>query len=129
MQDRPNAQELAQAVLEFLQNEIAPALQDKRLKFHTLVAMNGLGILVRELTHEDTLLRDELQRLGKLLGQAAPVSPMPEQLKHDVLALNRELARRIRQNQPPQGALQAVKQTIADKLRVASPRYLEKFVP
>ena len=34
---------------EFLQAEILPLLDDHRLKFRTLVAINGLGIAEREL--------------------------------------------------------------------------------
>jgi broad specificity phosphatase PhoE len=47
--DRPTPQELAEAVREFLQEEILPTLDDHRLKFRTLVAINGLGIAEREL--------------------------------------------------------------------------------
>ena len=47
--DRPTPQELAEAVREFLQSEILPILDDHRLKFRTLVAINGLGIAEREL--------------------------------------------------------------------------------
>ena len=47
--DRPTPQELAEAVREFLQEEILPILDDHRLKFRTLVAINGLGIAEREL--------------------------------------------------------------------------------
>jgi len=47
--DRPTPQELAEAVREFLQAEILPILDDHRLKFRTLVAINGLGIAEREL--------------------------------------------------------------------------------
>ena len=47
--DRPTPQELAEAVREFLQDEILPILDDHRLKFRTLVAINGLGIAEREL--------------------------------------------------------------------------------
>ncbi len=47
--DRPTPQELAEAVREFLQDEILPILDDHRLKFRTIVAINGLGIAEREL--------------------------------------------------------------------------------
>ena len=42
-------QELAEAVREFLQDEILPIVDDHRLKFRTIVAINGLGIAEREL--------------------------------------------------------------------------------
>ena len=46
--DRPTAAELATAVREFLETEILPALDDHRLRFRTLVAMNALSIVARE---------------------------------------------------------------------------------
>mgnify|MGYP000182663545 CR=1 FL=1 len=46
--DRPSAGELAVAVREFLEEEILPALDDRRLRFRTLVAMNALGIVERD---------------------------------------------------------------------------------
>jgi hypothetical protein len=46
--DRPVASELATAVREFLEREILPTLDDQRLRFRTLVAMNALTIIERE---------------------------------------------------------------------------------
>jgi aminoglycoside phosphotransferase (APT) family kinase protein len=46
--DRPSAGELAVAVHEFLEDEILPTLDDHRLRFRTLVAMNALTIVERE---------------------------------------------------------------------------------
>jgi hypothetical protein len=46
--DRPTAAELATAVREFLETEILPTLDDHRLRFRTLVAMNALSIVERE---------------------------------------------------------------------------------
>ena len=46
--DRPTAAELATAVREFLEAEILPLLDDQRLRFRTLVAMNALSITARE---------------------------------------------------------------------------------
>ena len=49
MPDRPAAPELIEAVFEFLSGELLPTLDDHRLKFRTLVAMNALAIARREL--------------------------------------------------------------------------------
>jgi aminoglycoside phosphotransferase (APT) family kinase protein len=46
--DRPSAGELAAAVHGFLEEEILPTLEDRRLRFRTLVAMNALTIVERE---------------------------------------------------------------------------------
>ena len=48
MSDRPTAGELATAVREFLETEILPTVDDHRLRFRTLVAMNALSIVERE---------------------------------------------------------------------------------
>jgi hypothetical protein len=96
--ERPTAQELAEALLEFLGGEILPTLTDHRLRFRTLVAMNALSILYRELA-------------------ALPPEDDAEQ---------RELARRIREGDVPPGTLARVKAGVEAKLRIASPQYLEK---
>jgi Domain of unknown function (DUF6285) len=97
--ERPTAQELAEAILEFLGDEILPTLTDRRLRFRTLVAMNALGIVYRELA-------------------ALPVEDD---------AGRRELARRIRAGDVPGGTLARVKEDVRRKLEVASPRYLERY--
>ncbi len=38
-----------------------------------------------------------------------------------------ELARRIRADEPPEGALASLKEHVAAKFRVASPRYLDRY--
>ena len=65
MSERPTAQELTEAILEFLGGEILPTLTDHRLRFRMLVAMNALGIVYRELEAlpvEDDAEQRELAR-------------------------------------------------------------------
>ncbi len=99
MTERPTGSELAQAVEEFLRNEILPTLADDRLRFRTLVALNALGIV-----------RRELERL-----------PPDEDLER------RRLARRIRAGHVAPDTLTRVKAEVEARLRVASPRYLERY--
>jgi hypothetical protein len=96
--DRPSAGELAAAVREFLETEILPTVEDHRLRFRTLVAMNALGIVERE--------------------SAPPTEP----LDSDVA-----LARRLRAGDVRPGDLELIKGAVEAKLRVASPRYLERY--
>jgi hypothetical protein len=98
LHDRPSPQELAEAVREFLQAEILPLLDDHRLKFRALVAINGLGIAERE-----------------LWATAEPQEP------------DWELARRIRAGDVPEGTLALLKEQVAQKLRVSNPRQLAKY--
>lgn len=127
MQDRPDAAELAEAVREFLEAEILPTLDDRRLRFRTLVAMNGLGILARELAHEPTLVRGEAAALARTLGSGETLPEDHEALRALVGDLRRALSRRIRAGDAPDGTLAVVKATVRDKLRVASPRHLERY--
>jgi hypothetical protein len=100
MADRPAAPELLEAVWEFLSSEVLPTLDDHRLKFRTLVAMNALGIARRELeSDEPDLSPDEL----------------------------RVLAERIRAGEVPPDAHRMLKEHVAAKLRVSNPGYLERY--
>ncbi len=127
MQDRPNAAELAQAVREFIETEVLPGIDDPRLRFRTLVAANGLGILEREIELGAPLVRREVGSLARLLGRADPLPDDFEELRRRAVDLNRELAQRIRAGDIPEGALAHLVATVGDKLRVASPRYLERY--
>jgi hypothetical protein len=100
MADRPDAAELLEAVWEFLSSEVLPTLDDHRLKFRTLVAMNALGIARRELEADDPgLSQDEL----------------------------RELARKIRAGDVPADTHSLLKEHVAAKLRISNPQYLERY--
>ena len=127
MQDRPHAAELAQAVREFIETEVLPKVDDPRLRFRALVAANGLGILEREIAFGAPLLRREVESLGRLLGHADSPPLDLEELRRRAGELNRELVLRIRAGDAPDGTLAHCVATVADKLRVASPRYLERY--
>ena len=99
MSERPTAQELTEAIVEFLGGEILPTLDDHRLRFRTLVAMNALGIVHREL---------------------AALPPEDD-------AVRSELARRIRAGDVDPGMLAQVKADVEARLRIASPRYLDRY--
>ena len=99
MSERPTAQELTEAIAEFLGGEILPTLTDHRLRFRMLVALNALGIVHREL-------------------EALPPEEDTER---------RELVRRIRAGDVPPGTLARVKADVEARLQVASPRYLDQY--
>ena len=99
MSERPTAQELTEAIAEFLGGEILPTLDDHRLRFRMLVAMNALGIVHRE------------------LGALPPEDD----------AERRELARRIRAGDVPPGTLATVKADVEARLAVVSPQTLDRY--
>jgi hypothetical protein len=94
--ERPTPEELAEAIEEFLADEILPILADSRLRFRTLVALNALGIVRRT------------------LGELPPEDD----------AGQRALAARIRAGDVPPGTLARVKADVEERLRIASPHYL-----
>jgi hypothetical protein len=96
--DRPAAGELAEAAREFLEAEILPVLDDHRLRFRMLVALNALGIVSRE--------------------SPPPSPPDP---------VDAELARRLRAGDVRDGDLDLLRARVREKLLVASPRYLERY--
>jgi hypothetical protein len=98
MSARPTPQELTKAIEEFLAGEILPTLDDPRLRFRTLVALNALGIVEREI---------------------AKLSPEDD-------AELRELATMIRAGDVPEGTLTRVKADVEARLRIDSPGYLER---
>lgn len=98
MSDRPTARELVEATREFLEDEVLPALDDRRLRFRTLVALNALGIVERELW-----------------------ATLPEEEP------DWELARRIRAGDVPADALERAKAQVARKLRIADPLALDRY--
>lgn len=100
MADRPDAQELLEAVFEFLATEVLPNATDHRQKFRTLVAMNALGIARRELESTEPLASEDALR---------------------------ELAARIRAGDAPKNVHPRLKEHVAGKLRVSNPDYLAKY--
>jgi hypothetical protein len=97
--ERPTPDELTEAIEEFLANEILPTLDDHRLRFRTLVALNALGIVRRELAKLPT--EDD--------------------------SAQRELASQIRAGDVPAGTLARVKADVAARLQIDSPRYLDRY--
>ena len=98
MSERPTADELAEAIEEFLAGEVLPTLDDQRARFRMLVALNALGIVRREL---------------------AKLPPEDD-------AQQRELAARIRAGDVTEGTLARVKADVEARLRIDSPGYLER---
>jgi len=99
MSERPTPDELAEAIEEFLAGEVLPTLDDHRARFRMLVALNALGIVRRELT----------------------------KLPPEDDAEQRELVAQIRAGDVPVGTLARVKGDVAERLLIASPRYLQRY--
>jgi hypothetical protein len=108
--DRPSAAELIAAVREFLERDILDAAEG-RVRFHTRVAINALGMVERELALGPAQAAAHAERLVRL-GVAGDT----------------ELAAAIRAGAMDDRAAEVravLLESVRDKLRVAHPRYLE----
>jgi hypothetical protein len=115
LQDRPTAAELTEAVREFLERDVMPAVEG-RVAFHTRVAVNALGIVERELEMGSQLDAAVAARLRALLGHDGTVAE-----------LTAELARRIRDgsfDDRREEVTDVVREAVRSKLLVANPAYL-----
>ena len=128
MQDRPTADELLEAIAEFLTTDVEPHVPDW-LRFQLRVARNSLTIIRRELAHEERFLLEEWRGLDALLG-AAPRPDAPGVLRPAVLTRNDELCARIQAGEfdPPESRralLDHLRAVVDNKLRISNPRYVE----
>ena len=127
MQDRPTIAELLEAVRDFLERDVVDALEGTT-KFHARVAVNVLGIALRELEMEPAHLAAEWRRLDALLGAAAPPEGL-NALRDGVRARTEDLCERIRRGdadaRPFRDAVLAhVRATVSEKLAVVNPKML-----
>ncbi|HTT57193.1 MAG TPA: DUF6285 domain-containing protein [Opitutaceae bacterium] len=114
MQDEPRAEEILARVANFLKG---PATRESgpHIAFQLRVAANAVEICQRELTLAPKADAEELARLRALLGAEG-----------DLMALNRELARRIRAGQmtlETPGLADHLWATTLAKLAVDQPTY------
>lgn len=127
MQDRPTAGELLRAARDFCERDLMPELTG-RLRFHTRVLVNVLGILEREWEGEEDAVRAEWERLRVLLGSDAENAPTFKEASAQVREWNADLGARIRSGDMGdrwEELLSALRQTVAEKLAIASPRHSE----
>jgi hypothetical protein len=124
MQDRPYAPELLEAVEDFLRGQSAAA-SERWLRFQLLVAANTLGIVRREMLHEDQYTHEEWQRLDALLGAKEPPASHGA-FAAALRARDAELCARIASGDfdAPEAETRLFEhfwQTIEDKVRIANP--------
>ena len=117
MQDRPNPEELLEAVAAFLRDHVVPSTANGQVAFHARVAANALDIARRQMTLAPGMLEREHAALVKLLD-AAP--------DRDVAQLNRMLCERIAHgvmDSGTPGLADCLWQITLDKLAVDQPSY------
>ncbi|WP_327092878.1 DUF6285 domain-containing protein [Nonomuraea sp. NBC_01738] len=110
--DVPSAAQLVAAVRDFLATDVLPAVEG-RVRFHTRVAINVLGMVEREIELGPRQAADHERRLAGLgMGDDA------------------ELARAIRDGGlDGEQLVAALGEAVRDKLRVANPGYASPDTP
>jgi hypothetical protein len=125
MHPRPTRAELIEAVREHLVVEVLPLLADPRVRFQTRVAVAVLSIVEREFVRGDWPTREALARLQEL--GAVPSQPGAS-LEEAWQEAEESLCKKIRAGQADGGAfrqevLNHVRETLRERLRVASPDF------
>ena len=112
--DRPTAEELLEAVEEFLREKVMPATEGQ-VSFHARVAANVVGAVRREINQSPDIEAAQLGRLKALL-----------QHDGDLEDLNRELCDQIRNGERPlddADLLDHLRKVAIENLGVDNPRY------
>jgi hypothetical protein len=102
VQDRPSADELLEALAEFLDSEVVPAFEGRK-RFHAIVAANVARITAREFRLGPTQRAEEISELRKLLADASTSAASDDTLTR----LNAELCRRIEHGDADSGEFRA----------------------
>ncbi len=113
--ERPDAQELIEAVREFLSEVAVPNLPGQG-GFHARVAANALAIVLREMAEGAELTGQEKARLKDILDR-----------DEETEELNWRLVERIRNGDIPSpraDLLAHMRRTVRDKLLISNPKYL-----
>ncbi|HEX4865134.1 MAG TPA: DUF6285 domain-containing protein [Acidimicrobiales bacterium] len=107
----PTAAELVEAVVEFLEKDVAGELSGRR-RFHLRVAVNALNIVLRQLELNDLLAEQAEQALSSM-----------------GVASERELAEAIRAGQFDErdDLPAALRLLVSARLQVNNPTYLETY--
>ena len=130
MQDRPTVTELLAAVRRFLEDEIVPHTSGRR-QFLARVSVHAIGLVDRELEHEERHAAREWNGLDDLLG-ALPVPGTRREARAALAARNEELCARIRRGDfDGDGVLRDrllahLRETVREKLEVSDPRLLAR---
>lgn len=125
MQDRPHDTEILQTVGDFLEGELLPELEGP-LRYRSLVALNLLRILQRELTQGTSFLLRERSRLCQLMDMSVD-ELLPGPIREQVEDLNQQLTMELQaQELDPEferRSWAALMEIARDKLAIVKPGY------
>jgi hypothetical protein len=127
VQDKPSAEELLEALAQFLDAEVVPVFEGRR-RFHAIVAANVARIVAREIRLGPEQTKQEYAALCVLLGkeqtEAAPTQATLSEL-------NTELCKRIDDGDADDGSyrrkvLDFLRTAVKSKLAIDNPKLLHR---
>ena len=127
MQDKPTAEELLEALAQFLDAEVVPAFEGRR-RFHAIVSANVARIVAREIRLGPEHAKQEYAALCALLDESA-TEAAPTETK--LARLNTELCDRINRGAADQGdyrrkVIDFLRTVVAAKLAIDNPKMLQR---
>jgi hypothetical protein len=133
MYDRPDIDQLLEAVRGYLQRDVVPAMQaDRKQYYQALVAINVLGIIQREMQMNAEHLKAEWSRLNFVQNLSAPFPADLAEARAALAERNRKLCEEISAGRydysPQRSALfEHLKVTTRAQLEVANPKFLQSL--
>ncbi len=131
MYDRPDIEQLLGAVRGYLQREVVPSVQaDRKQYYQTLVAINVLGIVQRELQMNMEHLKAEWARLNFVQNVSTPLPVDMVEARAALTERNRKFCEEISAGRydyaPQRSALfEHLLITTRAQLEVANPKFLQ----
>jgi hypothetical protein len=127
VQDKPTAEELLEALAQFLDAEVVPAFEG-RCRFHAIVAANVARIVAREIRLGPEQAKQEYTALCDLLGETQS-DPAPTQAT--LTQLNAELCKRIDEGAADHGSyrrkvLDFLRAAVTAKLAIDNPKMIHR---
>jgi hypothetical protein len=127
VQDKPSAEELLEALAQFLDAEVVPAFEGRR-RFHAIVAANVARIVAREIRLGPAQVKQEYTALCDLLGKS-PTDPAPTQAT--LAELNAELCTRINEGAADRGdyrrrVIDFLRSVVTAKLAIDNPKLIQR---
>lgn len=123
MQDHPDKTALLVGVARFLNEDLAPKIDDKGLRFRARIAAYLVRTVILEQAMGEGHDRAELTRLAALLDVDGDLPVREADRNATLRTLNRQLAGRIRQGQDDDALRAHLKATLTDKLQVVQPGF------
>lgn len=131
MYDRPTASELIDAARLHMETAVIPAVrQDRQLYFRTLVAINVLKIVGREMTMSADHMMATWARLNALLDDDQPLPAREQDIRDGITERNADLCAKIRNGDFDEDRADLFAHLKADtyaQLEVANPRFLAQL--